>query len=330
MQKNFKSPLKLLLTVFIICTLFQIQSFGQIAKGQSKFLGNIIENPVPADFAEYWDQVTPENAGKWSRVEIKENVYHWTGIDSIYNFALKHGFPFKFHNLVWGKQQPAWLKDLDPAQQVRQVKKWIALCGERYPKTSYVDVVNEPIRTKRDTLNPPYYEAIGGAGKTGWDWVIWSFEHARKSFPHAKLLLNEYNILSGRKPLKKFIHIINLLKERNLIDGIGCQGHFMERTNPSVIKANLKLLAETGLPIYISEYDVNEKSDKKQLKIYKEQFPLFWESTAVKGITLWGYLQNRIWRKDAYLIRENGTERPALKWLEKYVKTSSGSKMNAE
>ncbi len=318
--------LKNILTVFFAAALltvfFPANSYSQIAKGESKFLGSIIENPVPSNFAEYWDQVTPENAGKWGRVEKKENVFYWAGLDSIYNFALKHGIKFKFHNLVWGKQQPAWIKNLDSAQQVSQVKKWIALCGKRYPKTDFVDVVNEPVKTAYDTAYPPYYKAIGGAGKTGWDWVIWSFRQARKSFPDSKLILNEYNILSGRKPIKTFIRIINLLKERKLIDGIGCQGHFMENTDSSTIRSNLNLLAKTGLPIYISEYDVNESSDAEQLKIYKEQFPIFWDSPYVKGITLWGYIQNRIWRKDAYLVRADGTERPAMKWLKKFVGSS--------
>ncbi len=316
-----KQTLKIFLTGLLITTFIQSSSFGQIAKGQSKFLGNIIENPVPKDFAKYWDQVTPENAAKWSRVETEINKYHWSGIDSIYNFALKHGFAFKFHNLVWGKQQPEWLKTLDPAQQVEQVEKWIRLSGERYSKANYVDVVNEPIRTSYDTAYPTYYKAIGGAGKTGWDWVIWSFEQARKYFPHSKLLINEYNILSGGKPIKTYIQIINLLKERNLIDGIGIQAHFLEETDSAKIHSNLRLLEKTGLPIYISEYDVNKADDAEQLKIYKQQFPIFWNCREVKGITLWGYIQNKIWRKDAYLVREDGTERPALKWMEEYVKT---------
>ena len=322
-QKSLKKIFILPVTAAMLMVFFPAKSYCQIAKGASKFLGNIIENPVPPNFTEYWDQVTPENAGKWGRVEEKENVFYWAGLDSIYNFALKHGIKFKFHNLVWGKQQPDWIKNLDSAQQVMQVKKWIDLAGKRYPKADFVDVVNEPIRTAYDTKNPPYYKAIGGAGKTGWDWVIWSFEQARTAFPHSKLILNEFNILNGKKPIKTFIHIIDLLKERNLIDGIGCQGHFMEGTDSSTIRSNLNLLAKTGLPIYISEYDVNENSDAGQLKIIKEQFPVFWDSPYVKGITFWGYIQNRIWRKDAYLVRADGTERPALKWLKKFVSGSA-------
>ncbi len=318
---NFiSSCIRKILAILILLLSFLMVNSSYCQMAKSKFVGNIIGSYIPKNFTEYWNQVTPENAGKWGNVEIKENVFVWDTLDAIYRFALKNKLPFKFHNLVWGKQQPVWIKHLADAQQKQQVKQWIRLCGERYPKSSFVDVVNEPIRTEADTAYPPYYKAIGGRGQTGWDWVIWSFEQARKYFPRSKLILNEYNILSGRRPIDTLIYIVNLLKARKLIDGIGIQGHFLEETDSADIHKRLDKLAGLGLPIYISEYDVNIADDAKQLAIYKEQFPLFWKCNAVKGITLWGYIQNIIWRKDAYLVRTDGTERPALKWLKQYLK----------
>jgi hypothetical protein len=55
------------------------------------------------------------------------------------------------------------------------------------------------------------------------------------------------------------------------------------------------------------------------LNIYKEQFPVFWEHYAVKGVTLWGYIQGEQWKSNAYLVRTDGTERPALQWLKTYL-----------
>lgn len=291
----------------------------QIAKGQSKFLGNVIGTYTPSDFAKYWDQVTPENAGKWGNVGVSPDprLWYWSRLDSIYDYAVSNGFPFKFHNLVWGPQQPTWIAGLPPARQKKMVETWISEAGKRYPKAAMVDVVNEPIQ------KPPVYKnALGGDGSTGWDWVIWSYKAARKAFPHSRLLINEYNILRSRDTTEKYIGLIDILKKRHLLDGIGCQGHFMENVSPDTIASNLKLLAATGLPIYISEYDVDEANDSVQLAIYKKQFPILWTNPAVKGVTLWGYIQGIIWRTDAYLVRTDGTERPALKWLEHYVSTT--------
>jgi endo-1,4-beta-xylanase len=47
---------------------------------------------------------------------------------------------------------------------------------------------------------------------------------------------------------------------------------------------------------------------------------VFWEHPAVKGITLWGFRPG-LWRdkEHANLVREDGSERPALQWLRRYV-----------
>ncbi len=286
----------------------------------AKFLGNIVARALPGDFDRYWDQVTPENAGKWGSVAATPQTdgWQWSTLDQAYRYALDHRFPFKEHNLIWGQQQPPWMESLDPAQQRQAVAKWIRLGGARYPQTALVDVVNEPLH------HPPRYrEALGGKGATGWDWVIWAFQQARQAFPRAQLLLNDYNVLKDARTAQRYRQLIDLLQARGLIDGIGCEAHFLENVPGAKIRSNLKLLAATGLPIYISEYDVNAADDATQLKIYQEQFPIFWTDPAVHGITLWGYRQGHIWRKNAYLIGADGRERPAFTWLRHYIATQA-------
>ncbi|MDZ7347033.1 MAG: endo-1,4-beta-xylanase, partial [candidate division KSB1 bacterium] len=289
--------------------------------------GNIINggNSIPDKFAEIWNQVTPENAGKWGSVEgIKDN-YNWANLDKIYQFAKKRNFPVRMHTLVWGQQQPGWIGSLPPDKQREQVEEWIRLVSERYPEIDFIDVVNEPLHE-----TPVYAEALGGKGVTGWDWVIWAFEKARQYFPNAKLHINEYHILSGMTPINDYIKIINLLKERGLIDGIGCQGHFLESTSSKLITSRLNQLAKAGLPIYITEYDVNIADDTKQLNVFKDQFPAIYEHPAVAGMTLWGYMQGQMWRSDGYLIRSNGKDRPAMTWLRSYFNPGTSVQSAAE
>jgi hypothetical protein len=115
------------------------------------------------------------------------------------------------------------------------------------------------------------------------------------------------------------------LKSRGLIDGICCQGHFLETTSAAIVRTNLNTLAQLGLPIYITEFDLNLADDTQQLDKYKELFPVIWEHSAVKGMTLWGYRQGSIWRTDAYLIRTDGTERPSMTWLKSYFAATGTS-----
>jgi hypothetical protein len=88
-------------------------------------------------------------------------------------------------------------------------------------------------------------------------------------------------------------------------------------------RANLDLLAATGLPIYVTELDIDGPTDEVQLADYQRIFPVFWEHPAVRGITLWGYRPGH-WRtaQGAYVVLENGAERPAMVWLQGYVKNA--------
>jgi endo-1,4-beta-xylanase len=49
-------------------------------------------------------------------------------------------------------------------------------------------------------------------------------------------------------------------------------------------------------------------------------FPVLWRHPGVKGITLWGYLDGQMWQTTCYLVRSDGTARPALLWPAQYVK----------
>jgi endo-1,4-beta-xylanase len=270
---------------------------AQLAVGQPKFLGNIVDNTVHPSFNTYWNQVTPGNSGKWGSVEGTRGVMNWVALDRAYNHALASGFPFKEHTFVWGVQEPAWIAGLPPAEQAAEVEEWISLYAQRYPVTEQIDVVNEPLH-----VIPSYANALGGSGATGWDWVIWAFQKARQYCPTAELLLNDYGILGSKKATADYLKIINLLKDRGLIDAIGVQAHGLEYAQSSTITANLNSLAATGLPIYVTELDLEHADDATQLQMYQRVFPLLYEHPGVAGVTLWGYLVGQHWKPNAYLL----------------------------
>lgn len=280
--------------------------------GHLDFVGNVWPSGVRSDpsFAEYWDQLTPENGGKWGSVEAVRDAMAWADLDAAYRTAQELGIPFRYHTLVWGQQQPSWLAGLEPAAQRAELEEWIALVAKRYPDVDFIDVVNEPLHAP-----PVYAEALGGSGDTRWDWVVTAFELARAAFPDAALQLNDYNILRDGTATTRYANLVELLQERGLIDAIGVQGHSLERVPNTVMQANLDRLAETGLPIYVTELDVAVRDDLRQARRVRELYELFAAHPAVRGVTFWGYREGMIWREDAYLLRTDGTPRPALEWL---------------
>jgi endo-1,4-beta-xylanase len=297
-----------------------------LAHNQSKFLGGVYSAAQLPNLTAYFNQVTPENAGKWGSVEAVRDVMDFTALDAAYDFAKAQGLPFKMHTLIWGNQQPSWIETLPPEDQLAEIEEWFAALAERYPDLDQIDVVNEPLHDPPTTAGSGggnYAEALGGAGETGWDWVITAFRLARQYFPNSELLINDYSIINSPPDVERYAQIISLLEAEDLIDGIGEQGHaFSTRGANDVMAASLDALAELGLPIYITEMDIDGPSDEVQLLDYQRLFPLFWEHPAVAGITLWGYLPGH-WRtaQGAYLALAGGAERPALAWLREYLQS---------
>src|SRR5690606_12202038 len=111
----------------------------------TKFLGNVWSPRQAADFLKYWDQITPENAGKWRNMEPRRDEFDWRILDEAYEAAQQNGLPFRFHVLVWGNQQPAWIEELPPHEQLEEIEERMAAIAERYPEIDFVEVVNEPI-----------------------------------------------------------------------------------------------------------------------------------------------------------------------------------------
>ncbi len=201
------------------------------------------------NFTAYWNQVTPENGGKWGSVEGQRNVMSWADLDAAYNLAKANGFPFRMHTLVWGNQQPAWIESLPPAEQLAEIQQWFAAVAARYPDIDFIDVVNEPLHDPpRGATNGNYIEALGGDGPSGWEWVLRSFRMARQYFPHAKLGINEYSVTNNTADMQRYIGIIQLLQAEGLIDTVGVQGHafsWPRRAFPSTSRSSTSTVPRT-------------------------------------------------------------------------------------
>lgn len=303
-----------------VAALLPLAALAQLAAGREKFLGNIVANTVPASFNTYWNQITPENSGKWGSVEATRGTMIWTALDTAYNHAKANGFKFKLHTLVWGSQYPSWITSLSQTDQRAEIEEWMTLLATRYPDLWAIDVVNEPVKTPL-----PFKAALGGDGATGWDWVITAFELARAKFPNAKLLINEYGTENDATARNQMIGIINLLKARNLIDGVGIQAHAfnLDSMTAAQMTTCLGAYAATGLDLYITELDIrgtgSTQTEAAQATKYQELFPVMWEHASVRGVTLWGYITGQTWLANTGIVNADGTERAAMTWLKGYM-----------
>jgi GH35 family endo-1,4-beta-xylanase len=337
-----------------------------IASGKNKFLGSIHSPGQKANLNKYFNQVTPENAGKWSEVEITDGVYDWSKIEEAREYAKVNGFPFRYHVMVWGSQQPLWLKPMTDAQKVVKIKAWFQAVANHFDgssnaraKLEYLEVVNEPFNDPPNNLNNPLSNNTTDGGSGDYvnalksmntelgtpaganDWIINCFKLARKYFPcETKLMLNEYNAENNYLNVTdNYETLINQLKALKLIDVVGLQAHAFSTSkryatsmtfaaHTAFLKSKLDQIASTGLPIMVTELDIDGDTDSNyvatndvavrnafQKKEYERIFGMYWNHPSVIGITLWGYLTAH-WRatEQAFLVDDcTGNEKPALR-----------------
>lgn len=299
---------------------------AQLSKNPDKFLGNITTS-YQVDYGNepfytLWNQITPENESKWASVEGTRNSFNW-GFDNAYKYAVNHDFPFKFHCLVWGSQYPSWIESLTPEQRYKEVVEWMDAVKAKYPNLPLIDVVNEAVEGHQAGTHF-FVEALGGTGKTGYDWIIKAFELAHERWPDAILIYNDFNTFQWQKT--EFINLVRTLRDAGApIDAYGCQSHDLTDMSVSSFKSAMTEIQNAlKMPMYSTEYDIGTTDDALQLQRYKEQIPYMWEADYVAGVTLWGYIYGKTWTTDGNSgIIKNGKDRPAMKWLREYMATDA-------
>ena len=295
-----------------------------LATGHDRWLGMVCCGNQSPFLENYFNQVVPENGGKWGSVEGTRDVLNWDAADEALALAQEHGFPFRYHVLLWGSQQPDWIETLPPEEQLEEIREWMQAVADRYGAVAdLVEVVNEFDNQPPTADNEGnYVDALGGAGESGYDWILNAFRMAREIFPPtARLMLNEYSVTNNDERTDRYLTLVGLLQQENLIDAIGDQVHAFSTTGPiEQMVANLDRLGATGLPIYLTEMDV-DGPEMDQLVDFQRLFPTFWTHPSIRGITLWGY-RDGMWRQDqqAQLVYSNGAEKPAMRWLKGYLR----------
>lgn len=313
---------------------FLLSVSAQLNSNPDKFLGNITTDwPGSMDydgfvFSEYWDQVTPENSTKWASIEGSRGQMNWGGSDTAYNYARKKGFSFKFHCLAWGSQYPDWIKNLTAGEGLKAIENWMDGVKEKYPDLEMIDVVNEAVEGhQRDTYL--MREALGGNGKTGYDWIIKAMEMAHERWPEAILIYNDFNTFQWNTD--EYIELVRALRDAGApIDAYGCQSHDLGGVNKETFEAVMAKIQEAlKMPMYISEYDIGDSNDANQKWNFQQHFPTMWEADYCAGVTIWGWMYGHTWieggngEKGISGLIKDGKERSALKWLREYMQTDA-------
>jgi GH35 family endo-1,4-beta-xylanase len=211
-----------------------------------------------------------------------------------YNYAKSKGFPYRWNSALYrdpsqGAGLPQWFAN--SSQPLTDWKAFLAGVAAAMPDISQVEVYNEPIHT-----SPPanIKAALGGAGTTGWDWLINAFKIVRTFFPNAKLGLNEWGVeIANDSARGGYIDLLQKLQSAGLIQWYGLQGYFgngfPDRPTTGQLSAGLDDLAAQvpGVPIYITELSFQDSDQGAQLAGYQQIIPAIMNNTHVAGVAIY-------------------------------------------
>ncbi len=269
-------------------------------------------------FLENFNSAVTENAVKWLNMERQKGKVNYSTVDAILKWSDENHIPLKAHNLFWGIPEyvQPWLKEMPDAELEQTLKNRAERITARY-KGRFVeyDLNNEMVHGN-------YYEDRLGAGITKK-----MAEWAHTGDPNSRLLLNDYDILTGVKLPEYMAQIRKLLKQGIPIAGIGVQGHLHAETFDRVqLKNALDSLAQFHLPIRITEFNMPGQRSKyykdhnltmtpeEQVLMAKElvdYYRICFAHPAVEGILMWGFWEGANWIKQSSLYNKDWSPRPA-------------------
>jgi len=207
-----------------------------------------------------------------------------------------------------------------------------AVVGRYKGKVKVWDVVNEALSDfGPDTLRKSLWLDIIGP-----DFIEKAFEYAHEADPDAILRYNDYGLENPEKR-RKLISLIKSLQEKKVpVMAIGTQAHVNVSTSFEAMDQSLTELETLGLPIHVTELDVNSaaggqrstaadisgnssttqgglvsEADQKLAAAYAGLFRAFLKhDKSVAVVTFWGLNDALSWRSQGKPLLFDGDNKP--------------------
>ena len=281
--------------------------------------------------------VTAENAMKPGEV-YDGREFDFSGSDALAERVEAENLDLHGHVLVWHSQSPDWHHtgengSLTRAEALENMQTHIRTVMEHFGDLGSWDVVNEaldgnwenPSDWKSNLRNTGWYRAIGD------DYIYEAFKYARQvadenGWHDMVLYYNDYNDHVQPKAQTMYYMIKDINEQyaeetgtdRNLISGVGMQGHYSININPETVKESIERFEQLDIEIGITELDVTTNTENqyveeewiRQGQIYARLFQIFREhSDSIDRVTFWGLNDANSWRSERYPLLFDGSLR---------------------
>lgn len=281
--------------------------------------------------ATYFNDAVFENDFKWQNMESVNGNVNYTNVDRYLDWGKETQVQFRGHTLIWGGKQssppnsfwmtPSWLWNVSKDSAYSLIERRIRRdVGHYKGKIFEYDVVNEPIHE--------------GALATwlGDSLYVKAFKWAKQADPNAALYINDYDNIDGTTTSMYKSFISYLLSKNAPVEGIGVQCHLQSLIDWQSIKQRIDYLGDLGLPIKITEFDMNVQSigltEAQQASEYAKMMRIAFSHPDVEGFLFWGFWDRKHWSPNAGIFRTDKSAKPAADSVYKLIHETWLTKVN--
>ncbi len=240
---------------------------------------NVLTNTDYANFAKRaFDWGTLEYEATWPSNEPARGVRTQDVADAMIQWARQNGMKLRGHHIIDAQRGPTWLAGLSPQDQAMEVSGRVTDALTHYQgQFEHWDVFNEMLHGK-------FYENLfGPLFKVG------VHLQAQGIDPNVEKFVNDFNIIEGSM-VEEYKDLIRWLQSYGVeIDGIGVQSHLPGQVEPFTILSRFDSLAELGLPIWSTEFDVSAANENVLADEIEKYLRLAFSHPAVEGVMLWDF-----------------------------------------
>jgi endo-1,4-beta-xylanase len=252
---------------------------------------------------ELFNRVVFENDLKWPSWESEFQATTRKALDVLRS----QDIAVRGHNLLWGcsedecyPQDVPGLLSNPAALRTRIDQHFTDILGATRGKIVEWDVINEPSAGKR--LN----DVLGE------DEMAAQLRRAKQLDPGARMIINDNSTLGEGNSTAEFMRLLKRVQALGgPLEGIGHQGHFQYKlTPPEDLNARLNDFGALGVPLSITEFDVNLPDEKLQADYLRDFLTVIFANKHVDSFTMWGFWENRHWLPQAALYRSDWSIKP--------------------
>ena len=245
---------------------------------------------------------------------------NFTLADRVLSFAAEYGLKVRFHVLCWHNQTPRWFfaenwsdapdaplasRETILSRQENYIRDVMTHVNQRWADTVYAwDVVNEAFEP--DQNEPGLYRARSLWYQTlGPDFLPAAFRAARRyQAPGQQLYYNDYNAFQPEKR-DAILAALKTLKAKNLIDGMGMQGHMnLDWPDFALCEEAIRRYAGLGLSVQVTELDIHcPGADAERQAALADRYGAYFamllrlhrEGLPIGSVTFWGVTDRDSW-----------------------------------